>query len=115
MWHASFLPGVQEQNTARGARFLLSFNMYLILAQTDQVLTDFGICPNNNSSTAGRSIHRISFIELDLYIVVVVVVVLTVTHCDVGEKVRVPVLMIHRRSGTGVCARRNSDAVRKTL
>ena len=33
-------------NTARGARFLLGFSMYLILAQTDQVYLIFCIFPS---------------------------------------------------------------------
>ena len=37
MWHASLLPDLHEQNTARGARFLLGFSGYLVLAQTNQV------------------------------------------------------------------------------
>ena len=32
-----FLPDFHGHNTARGARFILGFRMYLILAQTDQV------------------------------------------------------------------------------
>ena len=36
-------------------------------------------------------------------------------NCDVGEKVRVPEMVIHRRSVTGACAWPNSDAVRMTF
>ena len=35
------------KNTARGVRFLLGFNMYLCLAQCEQVYLFFGILPIN--------------------------------------------------------------------
>ena len=37
--------GPKTKNTARGLRFLLRFNMYLFLAQCEQVYLFFGACP----------------------------------------------------------------------